>query len=334
MQVTTSRDINHRIAATYDARPWSQDFPQMAAAPLVQLLARSYGGSGQAGDILDLGCGTGGLLSQAGQNSTGRLVGTDISAASCERAKSALDQFGDRVTVHHADILDLHPDLLGKFDLIYCTGVLHVVPPDVRERALQLIGQCLKPGGAALLSYYTGLRSAVRAHLARTLRGASDPAADTAHQMRVARETLELLRPALHRQSHFTLTLRAAFAHLDSSDDDFFLAENLNGGFEAISTAEINRSLQAAGIGFATYLGYSGFKPSYTPGDRAIMADRFDLTSGGYQYALFVKPAAGWTPPRRELPAEDSVPTVAGADRARLRPRQMLRHLFWRIFHV
>lgn len=329
-----TRDINEGIAASYDSRPWTQTYPDATAAVVVQLLAKPYGGSGAMGDVLDLGCGTGALLLQAGEKFTGRLVGTDISAASCERARDALRPYGERAEIHHADILDLSPERLGKFDLIYCTGVMHVVPPAVREHIVELIGQCLKPGGAALLSYYTGLRAAVRAHMAKTVRAAATGGSDTAEQTRKGRDAVDQLRPALGRQSHFTLPIRAAFGHFDGSDDEFFFAENLNGGFEPISTAELHRALSPAGIHFATYLNYSGFKPAYDGDARAVMADRFDLTAGAYQYALFVKPAAEWTAPQREVPAADAYPAIAGATRPKMRPRRLLRRLFWLIFRV
>jgi SAM-dependent methyltransferase len=308
-----TRELNQRIAADYDVRPWTQPYPESTRAIIVNLLARAYGGSTALDDVLDLGCGTGALVVQGGRYASGRLVGTDISRSSCERARAALQPYGERAEVHHSDLLDLSPERLGTFDLIYCTGVLSVVPIEVRERALALIGQCLKPGGAALISYYVGLRSAVRAQVAKTLRAAAAGITDPKERTEKARRTLDQLRSALQQESEYTLGLAEALNYFHECNDKFLLAENLSGGSEALSTAELNGAFMRAGIEFATYLHYVGFKPSYSAEDRAIMADRLDLVLGCYRYAIFVKPRADWQAPEREVPVADACPVVAGA---------------------
>jgi SAM-dependent methyltransferase len=321
------REINRRMAEGYDRRPWEQDYPDGIEPSALQSLARPYGADRDFEDVLDLGCGTGELLVRAGSEAAGRLVGTEISSSSCALAREKLSRFGKRAEIVNADILDLEGDRLGQFDLIYCTGVIFVVPPDVRQRIAGLIGQCLRPGGAALISYYAGLAPAVRAHLGKSLRSVAADARD-------GREAVDLLRPSLGRQSHFTLALRGAFGHFDRLDDDFFFAEMLNGEFQSISTAELNNSLRPAGVGFATYLGFWGFKPTYRADDRALMADRFDLTDGAFRYALFVKPSSPMAV--SEAPGPAARPVVAdplkGSPTQKL--RRGLRHLFWLVFRV
>src|SRR5215218_6709607 len=98
-----SREMNSRIALAYDRVPWNQRYPDAVAAPVVQLFAQLYGGSGQVGDVLDIACGTGALLFQTGRASNGRLVGADVSGVSCERARAALKTYGQRVQIHHAE---------------------------------------------------------------------------------------------------------------------------------------------------------------------------------------------------------------------------------------
>jgi SAM-dependent methyltransferase len=334
--MSSAREVNGCIAASYDLHPWSQNYAEATDPPAMRLLAQYYGGGGRVDDVLDLGCGTGSILSRAGLTSTGRLVGTDISLRSCERARAALRQFGARAEVLHADILDLDAMRLGKFDLIYCTGVINVAPPEVRERLLELIGQCLRPGGAALISYYAGLGAAVRAHLAKIVRSLATSVVHPHAEVAKAREIVDLLRPALHRPSHFTLALRDAFRHFDRSDDRLFFFEAANGAFEAISTAELNRSLEQGEVEFATYLGYSGFKRTYTASDRAMIADRLDLTAGAHRHALFVKRDGQSSGEGREVPTADSYPTFAAAGRqgTKSRSRAWLRRIFWLIFRV
>jgi SAM-dependent methyltransferase len=326
--------INARIASAYDLRPWIQEYPDAVDPALLQLFAQPYGGSGQVEDVLDLGCGTGSLLVKTARRTAGRLVGSDISAVSCARARENLAEFGERAEIVAADILDLKAEQLGQFDLIYCTGVIYVVPPDVRQHIVELIGQCLKPGGIALISYYAGPGAALRAHLARSLRAVAsgaDPLTVTA----LGRKALDRLRPAMRRESQSGAALRAAFKHFDQLNDQSFFAEALNGEFQAISTAELNHALRQFGVGFGTYLGFAGFKPTYSAGDRATSADRLDLTEGGFRYALFVRPTdESLSRPAESLGSDD--PVAAGVRRPplRRRVRRWLGHLFWLVFRV
>lgn len=133
-----------------------------------------------------------------------------------------------------------------------------------------------------------------------------------------------------------TLALRAAFRYLDNSSDDLFFAENLNGACEAVSTAQITSSLKHSQVEFATYLNYLGFKPAYSPENRALLADRLDLTAGGYRYAMFVKRNVTASSTPDEVPAPDSYPVSVNAGRtsAQFYPRRLLRRLFWQIFRV
>ena len=86
----------------------------------------------------------------------GKLVGVDISREACARARQRCARYGDRARIICADFLDLDPERLGRFDLIYNIGVIFVTPPPIQESIVNLIARCLKPGGAAVLSYYTG----------------------------------------------------------------------------------------------------------------------------------------------------------------------------------
>lgn len=57
---------------------------------------------------------------------------------------------------------DLLPDLVGvtsvgrRFDLVTCNGVLHHLPPDQQERALNTLTKLLRPGGRMILSLRHG----------------------------------------------------------------------------------------------------------------------------------------------------------------------------------
>jgi SAM-dependent methyltransferase len=332
-------ETNRRIAQGYELSPWEQGYPTGLDPSSLFDLAKPYGSTAQLHDALDLGCGTGALLAAAAAQMDGRMVGVDISARSCMKAREALAPYGDRAEIIACDLLELTKERLGSFDVIYCTGVLYVVPALVREHLLELIAACLKPGGIALISYYAGSRSAIAAQLGRSLRLLTAESQDPLSHARAAREMADQLRSAIQRQGHFSLSLRAAFRHVDVMSDNALFAELLNGYFDSMSTGELNRVLQARGVEFATYLDWSGFRPCYSATDRALLADRLDLAGGSYYYAVFVKrpgdsaPSPEAQPPR---PGPDEFPLLNYTPRRSLRrkARRIARHLFWRVFKV
>ena len=174
-----ARAFNRRTADDYDAVLYTPQPEPMLDLERVFGLAALYGcGPAAPGEaaVLDIGCGTGVQLARAADQTRGALAGTDISPAACEQARRRLAAHAGRAQVLCSDVLDLDPEALGRFDLIYCVGVIYVVPPEVRERIFALIGQCLRPGGVAVLSYYAGAMGALRAELNRMLRAATDPA--------------------------------------------------------------------------------------------------------------------------------------------------------------
>jgi SAM-dependent methyltransferase len=96
--------------------------------------------------ILDLGCGTGGLLfSLAPHLPLAEFVGLDISAGSIEEARAEAQKRPqpERFSFHAGSYLDVP---LGTFDFIVSDTVLHLI--DCRDRELfGKIRRELKPGG-------------------------------------------------------------------------------------------------------------------------------------------------------------------------------------------
>src|SRR5690348_10183130 len=183
----TVSKVDRRIADGYDFWNWDYDPPQGVEPARVEAFAEPYGARRDLRDVLDLGCGTGRLLRDVAAKCSGRIVGSDISPASCAKACEAVAAFGSRAEIIQADLADLRPDGLGEFDLIYCLGTIHIVPPATRNHLLKLIAGCLRPGGVAVISYYTGLGAAVRAHIARTLRAATVEAENPQERVTSAR---------------------------------------------------------------------------------------------------------------------------------------------------
>jgi SAM-dependent methyltransferase len=101
----------------------------------------------RGGDLLDVGCGTGGFLRwAAGRDSFKRIAGVDISAEAIAFARLRVPTAELQV----APILDL-PFETASFDLIVLNDVLQHVPDTDIERALQELRRVLRADGAVLL---------------------------------------------------------------------------------------------------------------------------------------------------------------------------------------
>lgn len=336
--VEEALQAGRRIAAGYDFWPWEEEVPPDILPANVKALAQPYGARDDLSDVLDLGCGTGDLLLLCSEQG-GRLVGTDISAVSCAMAAEKVAPLGERATVITADLLELTAERLGQFDLIYCIGVLYSLPPAVRLHALRLIGQCLKPGGMAVMSYYVGLDAALRAKIAQTLRAETDHIEEPRERVREGRNVIDRIRVAAAVPTQYALGLRRNIHFIDGMSDEYFFAEVLSGEFQSVSTAEIGAVLAADGAEFATYLHYSGFEPWYSGKDRSLLADRLDLTGGEYRFALFLKPI-GERPnaPQggRAAPGNEELPQPSPKRMLtlRMRARRLARLLFWHLFKL
>ena len=92
--------------------------------------------------VLDFGCGTGSaspfFLEVLGVQS---VVGVDLSARSVETARQ---QHGSLAAIF-VRLGEYRPS--GEFDLAFCNGVFHHIPPAERPAAVRCILESLRPGG-------------------------------------------------------------------------------------------------------------------------------------------------------------------------------------------
>ena len=96
--------------------------------------------------ILDYGCGTGEssqLLAQV--FSSARVVGSDLSEETIAYARSRYEE----PSVQFCTVPNLPTS--SSFDLCYCNGVFHHIPPDERSGVLRSIRAILRPGGCFAL---------------------------------------------------------------------------------------------------------------------------------------------------------------------------------------
>jgi SAM-dependent methyltransferase len=98
----------------------------------------------RARDVVDVGCGTGGLV-RALATRGARVVGVEVSAEALRRARSAPAVAGERYVEGGAEALPL-PD--ASADLVVFHHSLHHVPADALDAALAEAARVARPGGA------------------------------------------------------------------------------------------------------------------------------------------------------------------------------------------
>lgn len=154
-----SQAVSEAVSAFYERFPYpavselEEPLPRgFATAALRHRLARPA--EHTLPDELDIwiaGCGTRQAAQVALQHPKARIYATDISGTSLERSRALLAALGiDNVELAHLDLMEASFE--GRFDLVYCTGVLHHTadPLDGARR----IRRSLRPRGAALLMVY------------------------------------------------------------------------------------------------------------------------------------------------------------------------------------
>ena len=101
--------------------------------------------------LLDLGCGEGRNAVCFARHGF-EVVGLDLSLPGLEKARRYADEVGVHVETIHADIIDYQ--LEDTYDVIFSTGTLHYLPPEVRVQHFQNYKACTSPSGINALSVF------------------------------------------------------------------------------------------------------------------------------------------------------------------------------------
>ncbi|MHB1317830.1 MAG: methyltransferase regulatory domain-containing protein [Anaerolineae bacterium] len=104
--------------------------------------------------VVELGCASGGnLIPMAATLPESTFVGIDLSARQITEASATVAALGLKNAAFFAiDIRDVTPSL-GTFDYVIAHGVYSWVPPEVRDRLLEVCSANLAPNGVAYVSY-------------------------------------------------------------------------------------------------------------------------------------------------------------------------------------
>ncbi|MGC1294562.1 MAG: class I SAM-dependent methyltransferase, partial [Alloacidobacterium sp.] len=104
--------------------------------------------------VLEVACNEGANLIPMAYTIPGaKFVGFDIAPECVARGQEHINALGlKNIRLFAADMLNVGPEL-GQFDYIIAHGLYAWVPEPVRDRALALCGELLKPNGVAFVSY-------------------------------------------------------------------------------------------------------------------------------------------------------------------------------------
>jgi SAM-dependent methyltransferase len=151
------------------------------------------------------------------------------------------------------DLAALPPDGLPEFDFMVSHGVASWVSPDVRASLIQIIGQRLRPGGLAYLSYNvtTGWAGMIPVHtLMRTLMRSSPERSDQA-----AAGILQYIDTLKDAGANFFAANPSAsqrLAEARSQDRRYFAHEFLNTAWHPLMFADVAEAMAAVKC---TYIG-------------------------------------------------------------------------------
>lgn len=209
----------------YDAIPYpSYAYPSTSPGNLATLAILSGRDPApvESCRVLELGCGEGGnLLPMAATLPGAEFVGVDLAGSAIGTATRLAGQLGlANVRFQREDIGALD-ESLGRFDYILAYGVYSWIPPDTRDRMMDLLRRLLRPRGVAFVSYnvfpgwrqFGTLRDAMLFHARR----------ETTPEARLARakEILDLLAAHIPDRAeayrHFYRETQALFADLSDS---------------------------------------------------------------------------------------------------------------------
>ena len=291
-----SETLAAEIGSTYDAVPYDSGATEALSLARVCGAAAVLGVPPPAGgslEVLDIGCGGGAQLLLAAQEGAARLVGIDASADACARARVRGAGLGERWRILHADAAGMDPADLGRFDVIYLLGTLYIMPPPARIRALVLLASSLKPGGVAVINYYTGVMGLVRTRLGRVLHGSNDSAWPLQQQLATARGNLQAIADVVPAQGSTREVVLAVVNSMQNGADTVLFHEALGPVYDPVHTGEVAAALAPQGLVFLNYITPISVQLAAGSAGAARTADAWDFASGGgYRTALFMRSLA------------------------------------------
>ena len=211
----------------YPGEPFSQTHPDRLAT-----LATFFGmtpASVESCRVLELGCGDGAnLIPMAFALPEGRFRGIDLAGSAIIRGQELIQKLHlENIRLQHLDVMTVDSDF-GEFDYIIAHGLYSWVPPQVREKILEICRSHLAANGVAFISYnaYPGghlndtIREMVRFHTRNTT--------GVRERLKQARELLELLVEAHPENNVDGLLLRQELKSFRERKPEYFYHDEMS----------------------------------------------------------------------------------------------------------
>ncbi len=210
----------------YPGAPFAQTHPDHLAT-LAILFGMAPAPAGQC-RVLELGCGDGGnVIPMAFGLPESRFTGIDLAESAIARGQKLIDELQlKNVRLQQLDLMDLGADF-GEFDYIIAHGVYSWVPPEVRERILDICKSRLAANGVAFVSY----NAFPGGHLRQTLREMmlfhTRNVSGARERVKQARELLEFLVQAHPEPDAYSMFLRVELESLLDRKPECFYHDEL-----------------------------------------------------------------------------------------------------------
>jgi methyltransferase-like protein/SAM-dependent methyltransferase len=178
--------------------------------------------------VLELGCGDGGnLIPMAFGLPESCFTGIDLSISAIARGQKIIDELHlTNIRLRQLDVMDLTADF-GDFDYIIAHGLYSWVPPEVRERVLEISKSRLAANGVVFISYnaYPGghLRQTLREMMLYHIRNVTG----ARERVKGARELLEFLVEAHPEHDAYSAFLRLELESLLERKPESFYHDEL-----------------------------------------------------------------------------------------------------------
>jgi tellurite methyltransferase len=99
--------------------------------------------------LIDLGCGEGRDIVYFAQHGF-EVVGLDLSAVGLEKARQYAEEAGVRIDTIHGDVAEY--EIGEAFDVVFSTGTLHFIPPELRTQRFEHFKAHTAPDGVHIIT--------------------------------------------------------------------------------------------------------------------------------------------------------------------------------------
>ncbi len=179
--------------------------------------------------VLEIGCGTGAnILPLAFDYPVGSFIGVDRALDPIRAGQALASRLQlKNIELRAADLRDWEPE--GEFDYVIAHGVFSWVPPDLREKILQICSSTLKAHGIAFISYNTYPGCYLRRYAGDFLRFHTRDTENASVRMEKARDLARLILDKPEGADPLQRALRREMETILEKDPSVLYHDDLSG---------------------------------------------------------------------------------------------------------